>query len=213
MKESAKYIDWGKVKITKEIMDGYVMPKYGKTNCIKDNSWSDIILDDIYNTFYRDKETDVAKESEDMTLSIMKESSKATVKDYTKLLVTDEMVEYVLENMGRTEIGKEKEAEHDQLKVNKEVVQLSSDEGFFGDEDVVLFNDVNYPLTDAEIRMFKERPTKSIAPTRQVVSTSTRSRAPVAFTSNAQVASALKGYRKIAMTGCVLGLRAPDDPS
>ncbi|GJY49165.1 hypothetical protein Tco_0439121 [Tanacetum coccineum] len=81
---------------------------------------------------------------------------------------------------------KAKQAEHDQ-----EVVQLSSDEddssdeGFFGDEDVVLFNDVNYPLIDAEIRMFKERPTRSIAPTRQVVSTSTRSRAPVAFTSNA----------------------------
>ncbi|GKE85147.1 hypothetical protein Tco_1558889 [Tanacetum coccineum] len=244
------------------------------------------------------------------------ESSKDTDKDYRKLLVTDEMVKYVLEKLRKNwnfkdeianvifedlwikyekdDKGKEKEAEHDQLmeKVNKddkgkgkvhdlqnrveklevdlaraehdkgkgkvhdledvdlddvdvddldlenrikklkvdfrrrlkakkakqaehyqEVVQLSSDEGFFGDEDVVLFNDVNYPLTDAEIRMFKERPTRSIAPTRQVVSTSTRSRAPVAFTSNAQVASAPKGYRKIAMTGCVLGLRAPDDPN
>ncbi|GKF28731.1 hypothetical protein Tco_0095073, partial [Tanacetum coccineum] len=98
-----------------------------------------------------------------------------------------------------------------------EVVQVSSDEddssdeGLFGDEDVVLFNDVKYPLTDAEIRMFKERPTTSRAPT---ASTSTRSRAPTASTSNAQAAStsALRG-RKIAMTGCILGLRAPNDPN
>nr|GEZ34869.1 hypothetical protein [Tanacetum cinerariifolium] len=35
-----------------------------------------------------------------------------------------------------------KEAEEAELKVNKEVVQVSRDEGFFCDEDVVLFNDV-----------------------------------------------------------------------
>ncbi|GKE36085.1 hypothetical protein Tco_1455407, partial [Tanacetum coccineum] len=88
-----------------------------------------------------------------------------------------------------------------------------SDEGFFGDEDVVLFNDVKYPLTDAEIRMFKERPTTSRAP---IASTSTTSRSivPIASTSNAQAAStAPRGYRKIAITGCVLGLRAPNDPN
>ncbi|GJY62677.1 hypothetical protein Tco_0464137 [Tanacetum coccineum] len=86
----------------------------------------------------------------------MVESSKATVKDYTKLLVTDEMVEYVLEKYGKNwnyDKEKGKEAEHDHLRVNKVVVQVSSDEddsseGFFGDEDVVLFNDVKYPLTD-----------------------------------------------------------------
>ncbi|GJZ33417.1 hypothetical protein Tco_0578853 [Tanacetum coccineum] len=74
-----------------------------------------------------------------------------------------------------------------------EVVQVSSDEddssdeGLFGDEDVVLFNDVKYPLIDVEIKMFKERPTTS--------------RAPTAFTSNVQAVStsALRG-RKIAMT-------------
>nr|GFD61018.1 hypothetical protein [Tanacetum cinerariifolium] len=32
-----------------------------------------------------------------------------------------------------------------------------SDEGFFGDEYVVVFNDVKYSLTDVEIKMFKER--------------------------------------------------------
>ncbi|GJV08342.1 retrovirus-related pol polyprotein from transposon TNT 1-94 [Tanacetum coccineum] len=39
----------------------YVMPKYGKMDWKEDDSWSDIILDDIYNTFY--KEPKVAKES------------------------------------------------------------------------------------------------------------------------------------------------------
>ncbi|GKG30141.1 hypothetical protein Tco_0420039, partial [Tanacetum coccineum] len=52
------------------------------------------------------------------------------------------------------------------------VVQVSND------EDLVLFNDVKYPLTDAEIMMFKERPTRSRVPTRQVSSTFTRSIAP-----------------------------------
>ncbi|GKE03871.1 hypothetical protein Tco_1395889, partial [Tanacetum coccineum] len=105
-------------------------------------------------------------------------------------------------------ILKAKEAEFDQAKVNK-VVQVSNDEDVFGDEDLVLFNDVKYPLTDAEIMMFKERPTRSRVPTRQVsstfirsiapsirskaptTSTSTRSRALTASTSNAQAASNL----------------------
>ncbi|GJS90796.1 hypothetical protein Tco_0773432 [Tanacetum coccineum] len=51
-----------------------------------------------------------------------------------------------------------KEAEEVELKVNKEVVQVSSDECFSGDENVVCFDDVKYPLTDAEIKMFKETP-------------------------------------------------------
>nr|GEV49049.1 hypothetical protein [Tanacetum cinerariifolium] len=67
-------------------------------------------------------------------------------------------------------------------------------------KDLVLFNDVKYPLTDAEIMMFKVRPT------RQVAFTST-------FNAQAASTSAPKGYRKIAMTGCVLGLRAPHDPN
>ncbi|GKC47195.1 hypothetical protein Tco_1064917, partial [Tanacetum coccineum] len=107
------------------------------------------------------------------------------------------------------------------LEVNwdQQVVEVSSDEedfsdeGLFGDEYVVLFNDVNYSLTDTEIKMFKETPTTSRSP---IASTSTTSRSivPIASTSNAQVAStAPRGYKKIAMTGCVLGLRAPNDPN
>ncbi|GKG51198.1 hypothetical protein Tco_0541582, partial [Tanacetum coccineum] len=50
-------------------MDVYVMPKYGKTNWMEDDSWIDIIVDDVFNIFYRDEEeeeTEVAKESKDM---------------------------------------------------------------------------------------------------------------------------------------------------
>ncbi|GKE75192.1 hypothetical protein Tco_1537233, partial [Tanacetum coccineum] len=55
-------------------MEGYVMPKYDKTNWWEDDSWTAIVSDDVYNTFYRDEEeeTEIAKESEDMTLSVMK---------------------------------------------------------------------------------------------------------------------------------------------
>ncbi|GJZ07915.1 putative reverse transcriptase domain-containing protein [Tanacetum coccineum] len=46
----------------------YIMPKYGKMNWKEDDSWSDIILNDIYNTFYKEpkvaKEPDVTKEPE-----------------------------------------------------------------------------------------------------------------------------------------------------
>ncbi|GJW33028.1 hypothetical protein Tco_0053060 [Tanacetum coccineum] len=109
MKAYPKHIDWGNVIATNEIMNGYVMPKYGNKNLFKDDSWIDIIMDDVYHTFYRDEEEEikVAKASEDMKLSIMKEkflamveSEKARVKDYTKLVVTDGMVDYVLEKYG-----------------------------------------------------------------------------------------------------------------
>ncbi|GJT25834.1 hypothetical protein Tco_0895771 [Tanacetum coccineum] len=106
MKSHPKHIDWGKVIATNEIKDEYVMPKYGNKNLLEDDSYIDIIMDDVYDTFYKDEEEEVnvAKASEDMKLSIMKEkflamveSEKARVKDYTKLVVTDGMVDYVLE--------------------------------------------------------------------------------------------------------------------
>ncbi|GJR57665.1 hypothetical protein Tco_1499827 [Tanacetum coccineum] len=138
-------------------MDGYVMPKYGNKNLFEDDSWIDIIMDDVYDTFYRDveEEAKVAKASEDIKLSIMKEkflamveSEKAKVNDYTKLVVTDGMVDYVLEKYenkwksedeiayviledlwlkygkGKGKVvednGKGKEVDHHHLKVNKD---------------------------------------------------------------------------------------------
>ncbi|GKC74385.1 hypothetical protein Tco_1120268 [Tanacetum coccineum] len=59
-----------------------------------------------------------------------------------------------------------------------EVIKVSSDEGFSCDEVVVCFNDVKYPLINSKIRMFKEKPTTSREPTKQLASTSTRFRAP-----------------------------------
>nr|GEW39695.1 hypothetical protein [Tanacetum cinerariifolium] len=74
---------------------------------------------------------------------------------------------------------------HDQLNVNKEMIELSNDEDVSSNE--------------GETK-------RSRSPIRQDASTST---------SNAQVAStsAPRGYRKIAMTGCVLALRAFNDPN
>ncbi|GJV09082.1 hypothetical protein Tco_1346738 [Tanacetum coccineum] len=109
IKAHPEHIDWGKVIATNKIMDGYVMPKYGNKNLFEDDSWIDIIMDDVYDTFYKDEEEEakVAKASEDMKLSIMKEkflamveSKMARVKDYTKLVVTGGMVDYVLEKYG-----------------------------------------------------------------------------------------------------------------
>ncbi|GKC64912.1 hypothetical protein Tco_1097510 [Tanacetum coccineum] len=87
-----------------------------------------------------------------------------------------------------------------------EVTQISSNEDVSSDNYVFGDKDVTYPLTDAEIMMFKEGTKRSRAPTRQVASTDT---------SNAQAAStlALRRYRKIAMIECVLSLRAPIDPN
>ncbi|GKE55053.1 hypothetical protein Tco_1490209, partial [Tanacetum coccineum] len=104
-----------------------------------------------------------------------------------------------------------KEADEAELKVNKEVTEVSSDEGFSGDEDVVCFNDVKYPPNNAEIRMFKETPTTSRGPTRQLASTSTRSRAPTrqlasSFTRSRAPISSTSSKGPI----CVLALFAPN---
>ncbi|GKB39463.1 hypothetical protein Tco_0884405 [Tanacetum coccineum] len=284
MKAYSKHIDWGQVKITKDIMKWYVIPKYGKMNWMKDDSWTDIILDDVYNTFYRDEEeeTEVAKESEDMALSVMKgDKGKGNEAEHDHFKVNKGKVHNIQNRLKKLKVDlaraiKAKQVEHDKgkgtqlddvdlddhddyldahdddldaldlenrikkleddfgrlLKIKKEkeakkannaklakeakkankaelkakeamlteVVQVSSDEddssdeGLFGDEDVVLFNDVKYPLIDAEIKMFKEIPTTS--------------RALIASTFNAQAASTLAPRgRKIAM------IRAPNNPN
>nr|GEU79572.1 hypothetical protein [Tanacetum cinerariifolium] len=94
MKAYPKHIDSGKVIAINEIIDGYVMPKHGNKNLFEDNSWINIIMDDVYDTFYRDKEE--AKVAKAKKFLAMVESEKAKVKDYTKLVVTDGMVDYVL---------------------------------------------------------------------------------------------------------------------
>ncbi|GKE87527.1 hypothetical protein Tco_1565002 [Tanacetum coccineum] len=73
---------WSKVDLTKDMID-YVYAKYGK-NWKEINEVSNKLLDDLYNyAMLKGKYVS------------MIESSKATYKFYRKLLVTDEMLEYV----------------------------------------------------------------------------------------------------------------------
>ncbi|GJU19614.1 hypothetical protein Tco_1152956 [Tanacetum coccineum] len=269
--------DWSKVERTQDLVD-YVYAKYG-------NSWkesdeaTDEMLDDLYNFAmmkvcltkygknlnFDDEIVDVILE--DLRIKYGKDDKgKRKVDDLqnrvSKLEV--DLAWAIKAKQVEHDKGKAKQAEHDLDDAKKakqaEEAELKVNKGFYGDEDVVCFNDVKYPLTDVEIMMFKERLTTSIAPTRQLASTSTRfgapstksralnaststrskafttststrfrapiaststfkastrSGAPTASTSNAQAAStsAPRGYRKIDMTRCVLGLRAHDDPN
>ncbi|GJR69894.1 hypothetical protein Tco_0015959 [Tanacetum coccineum] len=206
---------------------------------------SKIILEDIYNTFYKDEaEANEEAKLAEAELDGKDDKGKGKIDDKGKGKVDDKgkgkvdekgnakqveddvdlidaldlqnRIKKLSEDFNRLlKAKKAKEAKEAEL---AEVVEVSSDEedssdeGFFGDEDLVLFNDVKYPLSDAEIRMFKERPTTSRAPTASTSTRSrapTRSKAPITSTSNAQAASTAPR----AMTGCVLALRAPNDPN
>ncbi|GKE44383.1 hypothetical protein Tco_1471667, partial [Tanacetum coccineum] len=97
-------IEWDKVEITDEVM-AYVIPKYGKCNWYEDNSWSDIILKDIYDTFYIDEakaveEAKLPKKSEDVALSIMKDTKMKNF-DWGKEKTTDEIMGQVMAKYGR----------------------------------------------------------------------------------------------------------------
>nr|GEW24609.1 hypothetical protein [Tanacetum cinerariifolium] len=84
-----------------------------------------------------------------------------------------------------------------------EVVQISSDED--DDED---------PTAPASIRSRASTAFTSIRSKALIAYTSIISKAPIASTSNAQGASTTpKGYKKIAMTGCVLALFALNAPT
>ncbi|GJW71176.1 hypothetical protein Tco_0128093, partial [Tanacetum coccineum] len=75
-----KEIDWKKVKITDKVME-YMIPKYGKTNWLLNDSYSHIILEDIYNTFYKD-EAELAKgegKMDDLVDALEKGKSKLMV--------------------------------------------------------------------------------------------------------------------------------------
>ncbi|GKA84265.1 hypothetical protein Tco_0805860 [Tanacetum coccineum] len=98
------------------------------------------------------------------------------------------------------------EADEAGLNVKKEVVEVCSDEEDYSDEGET--HNIKSSSTSTRSRA-PTASTRSRAPT-----AFTRSRAPIASISNERVAStALRGYKKIAMTGCVLALRAPSDPN
>ncbi|GJU48916.1 hypothetical protein Tco_1218471 [Tanacetum coccineum] len=234
-------------------MDGYVMPKYEKTSWREDDSWSDIILDDIYNPFYKDK--DVAKEAD-----VAKEP-EATNKDYTKLQVTDEMLEYVfakyrnkwhleddiadviledlwikygkydkrkrkvhdldLENrIKKLEVDfgrmiKAKQAKHDQFKVNKD----DNGKGKMHDLDLKIIIE---KLEVDFARMIKAKEIKQVEhevieiSSDEDVSSDEDPKDPK-LPRDKLLPLPLPMHKllqlKIAMTGCVLGLRAHNDPN
>ncbi|GJU92889.1 hypothetical protein Tco_1317645 [Tanacetum coccineum] len=232
-----KDIDWGKVEITDEVVE-YVKHKYEKYNFMEDNSWSQILLyikhsskikqrqtkkQNLQKGKVNDKEKGKVYDLQNIVDRLEKAKSKLMVSEKgTKKASVDLVDAFDLQNRIKNlsedfnmlvKAQKTKEAKEAKVVEVSSNEEDFSDEGFFGDEDVVLFNDVKYLLTDTEIRMFKERPTTSRAP---IASTSITSRSivPIASTSNAQAAStAPRGYMKIAMIGCVLGLRAPNDPN
>ncbi|GKD57610.1 hypothetical protein Tco_1290997, partial [Tanacetum coccineum] len=192
-----------KLMVSDEMVE-YVLAKYGKNRNIEDEI-ADVILEDLrikYGKFGFNLAKQAEHDLDDVDLVDaldLENKIKKLEKDFSRLLKAKKAKEA-------------KDADEAKLKVNKEVVQVSSDEGFSGDEDV-------------------ERPTTSKAPIRQFASTSTKSRAPNAYTptfkastisrapiasiSNAQAAftSAPSVYRRIALTGCALGLRAFNDPN
>ncbi|GKF54251.1 hypothetical protein Tco_0161161, partial [Tanacetum coccineum] len=110
----------------------YVMPKYGNKNWMDDSSWSQIILDDIYNTFYKDEaeadeETELAKESEDMAFSIMKGSEKRKVVSDDLSMVEPDMGKA---NLMVSDKGKAKQVENDlddALDLENKIKKLSED--------------------------------------------------------------------------------------
>ncbi|GJY27611.1 hypothetical protein Tco_0403378 [Tanacetum coccineum] len=200
-----------KLLVTDEMLE-YVFAKYGnKWNLEDDLAY--VIFEYLWMKYEKDDRGKGGKAGRAYQLKVNKDyKEKGKVHDLD-LENRKKKLEVDFGRMLKEMKAKEaKQVEHDQLKENKELIQISSDEDVSSDEGVlsdgglILFNDVKYPLTDAEIMMFKEIPKRSKAPTRQVAFTST---------SNAQAASTLapRGYRKLAMTGCVHGLRAPNDPN
>nr|GEV07035.1 hypothetical protein [Tanacetum cinerariifolium] len=211
--------DWTIVERTQDLVDS-VYDKYRNVPV------TDEMLDDLYNfAMMKEKYFSMVESKKKV------ESSNAIEKIYRKLMVTNDMVEYVLEKYGKNwnikdeiadviwedmDLDKAKQVGDDvglvdasdvdlvdaldhKNKVKKLEGDFSSDEGFSSDEDVVCFNDVKYHLTDAEIMMFKETPTTSKGPRRQLASTATVSRAPIASTTS-------KAPR------CILSSFAPNAP-
>ncbi|GJT01174.1 hypothetical protein Tco_0822343 [Tanacetum coccineum] len=202
MVESEKI--YRKLMVTGDMVE-YVLEKYEKNWKVEDEI-VDVILEDLQIKYEKD-DKGKGKVKEDLARANQAKQAKPAGDDVDLVDADDVDLFASLDLKNRVKTLEEdftrllkakkakeaKEAEEAKLKVPKEVIEVSSNE----DEDVVCFNDVRYPLTDAEIRMFKNTPTTSRGPTRQLASTSTtskaprrqlassftRSRAPIAFTS------------------------------
>nr|GEU88631.1 hypothetical protein [Tanacetum cinerariifolium] len=118
-----KDIDWDKVKITDEVMEGR-------------------------------RRSRTCKRTEDMVLSIMKDDKGKGKVDENEKGKVDEKGKEKMDEKGNAKLLKVKKAKEAEL---AEVVEVSSDEEdysdecFFVDEDLVLYNDVKYLLRDKDV--------------------------------------------------------------
>ncbi|GKC66428.1 hypothetical protein Tco_1099026 [Tanacetum coccineum] len=184
-----KDIDWGKVEIIDEVVE-YVKHKYEKYNFMEDNSWSQTIFEDIYNTFFKDE----AEADEEAELAKVDDKGKGKVNDLQNSV---DRLEKAKSKLMVSEKGTKKASVDmvDALDLQNRIKKLSEDFNMLvkakktkeAKEAKVV------KVSSDEEWMFKERPTTSRAP---IASTSTTSRSIVliASTSNAQaVFTALRG--------------------
>nr|GEV82463.1 hypothetical protein CTI12_AA596350 [Tanacetum cinerariifolium] len=168
--------DWSKVERTQDFVD-YVYDKYGNITVI------DEMLDDMYNFAMMKEKCLSMVEYEKGKGKLMVESEKGK----EKLMVSDKMVEYVLAKL-EGDLARAKQAEPDKGKAKQTEHNLD-------DVDLVdaldlenrikkLKEDFSRLLKGKKIRMFKETPTTSIGPRRQLAYASTRSRGPIASTTS-----------------------------
>ncbi|GJT68945.1 hypothetical protein Tco_1028231 [Tanacetum coccineum] len=189
-----KEIDWKKVKITDEVME-YVILKYGKTNWLLNDLYSQIILEDIYNTFYKD-EAELAKD--DKGNKKVDDKGKGKIDDKGKGKI-DDLVDALEKGKSKLMVygkGTKKASVDlvDALDLQNKIKKLSED--------------FNMLVKAQKTKEAKEAKIVEVSSDEEDFS----DEVPIASTSNAQAAStALRGYMKIALTGCVLGLRAPND--
>ncbi|GJV25103.1 hypothetical protein Tco_1377798 [Tanacetum coccineum] len=183
------------------------------TNWLLNDSYSHIILEDIYNTFYKD-EVELAKD--DKGNEKVEDKGKRKMDDKGKGKM-DDLVDAFKKGMSKLMVswkGTKKASVDliDVLDLQNRIKKLLEDFNTFVKAKRQKRLRRQKLLNDTEIKMFKEKPTTSTFTRSGALTAFIRSRALIASTSNAQPA-APRGYRKIGMTGCVLSLRAHDDPN
>ncbi|GKA62462.1 hypothetical protein Tco_0761981 [Tanacetum coccineum] len=206
----------------------YVIPKYGKTNWLLNDSYSQIILEDIYNTFYKD-EAKLAKEGYEIWRP---SSSGGPVRwhlSHSPKDGPDKGKGKMDDLVDAVEKGKSKlmVSEKGTKKASVELVDALD----LQNRIKKLYEDFNTLVKAKKIKEAKEAEVvkaevssnKDDSRENHYFSLSTRSKdsqRPIykfsaLMTSHFSMAQPgyTKRVRKIAMTGCVLGLRALNDPN
>ncbi|GKC78705.1 hypothetical protein Tco_1129479 [Tanacetum coccineum] len=174
------YDKYENIPVTDEMLDdlyNFAMMKEKFLSMVEskkkfDDQIADVILEDLYIKYGKD-DKGKGKVKGDLVRANQAEQAKQVGDDVDLLQPCKEVKKRQRSRIGRL-IKAKKAKEADEA----EVIKVSSDEGFSCDEAVDCFNDVKYPLINSKIRMFKEKPTTSREPTKQLAYTSTRFRAP-----------------------------------